>query len=61
MAVQNRRKDVVEYLLAIGVPVGPNHAKAATLNKDTAVLELFLEYGWDINDQIEWAAPPAFA
>ncbi|KAK4543083.1 hypothetical protein LTR36_005860 [Oleoguttula mirabilis] len=45
IAVKNGRKEVVESLLAEGVPVGPNHAMVATLNKDTAVLELFLKYG----------------
>ncbi|KIX03847.1 uncharacterized protein Z518_07400 [Rhinocladiella mackenziei CBS 650.93] len=57
-AVQNCRSAIVEYLLSQGVSLDINHIKAAILNKDEALLELFLKYGWDINKQMEWAVPP---
>lgn len=60
-AVQNRRTAVVEYLLNHGVSLDINHIQAAIFNKDTALLELFLHYGWDINKAVEWAVPPPLA
>lgn len=60
-AVQNRHKAVVTYLLSEGVIVEPSHVKVTILNKDTAILELFVESGWDINERMEWAFPPPLA
>lgn len=61
LAIQNSHKDVITYLLAEGAPVGMDHVHLATLKKDTAILELFLEDGWGINQQLEWSVAPALS
>jgi len=58
-AVDHGRKDVVDYLLSEGLTVHTTHVKVATINRDTAVLELLFTHGWDINNPIEWCVPPA--
>ncbi|KAK0344119.1 hypothetical protein LTR91_002957 [Friedmanniomyces endolithicus] len=60
-AVDCGRKDVVEYLLSEGLTVHTTHVKVATINRDTAVLELLFTHGWDVNTPIEWCVPPALA
>ncbi|KAK0260816.1 hypothetical protein B0A54_16496 [Friedmanniomyces endolithicus] len=60
-AVDHGRKDVVDYLLSEGLTVHTTHVKVATINRDTAVLELLFTHGWDINNPIEWCVPPALA
>lgn len=60
-AVWNRHSAVVEYLLSQGTSPKVHLAKVATENNDKAVLELFLRYGWDINEQLGWSLPPVLA
>ncbi|KAK0270185.1 hypothetical protein LTR35_001066 [Friedmanniomyces endolithicus] len=60
-AVDHGRNDVVDILLGEGLTVHTTHVKVATINKDTAVLELLFTHGWDINNSIEWCVPPALA
>ena len=57
-AVRARHTAVVEYLLSQGSSPTVNLAKIAADNNDTAMLELFLKYGWDINEQLGWCDPP---
>ncbi|TKA82943.1 hypothetical protein B0A55_01301 [Friedmanniomyces simplex] len=57
IAIENQRTSIVAFLLERGVTVGPSHGKIATLKRDTGVLELLLDHGWDINAQLEWASP----
>ncbi|KAL2419226.1 hypothetical protein ABEF95_004985 [Exophiala dermatitidis] len=61
LAIRNGHKAVVEYLLRQGVSLDINHIQAAIVNKDKRLLELFLEYGWEINKPMEWAVPPPLA
>ena len=60
-AVQNRHKEVVAYILPQGSSLDINHVQAAILNKDKDLLQLFLQYGWDINKAMERAIPPPLA
>jgi len=38
-----------------------DYAVRATINRDTAMLDLLLQYGWDINTPTGWDAPPALS
>ncbi|OAG36707.1 hypothetical protein AYO21_09091 [Fonsecaea monophora] len=57
-AVRTGHTAIVEYLLSQGSSPTVNLAKIAVDNNDTAILELFLKYGWDINEQLGWCDPP---
>lgn len=59
LAIKNNHDKVVEFFLNEGVELEPNHVKIATINKNISLLEIYLHHGWNINEQLDWAAPPA--
>lgn len=58
LAIENNHDKVVEFFLNEGVRLETNHVKLGTINKNISLLEMFLHHGWDINEQLDWAAPP---
>ncbi|KAK1061028.1 hypothetical protein LTR74_011369 [Friedmanniomyces endolithicus] len=61
LAVQHSYVDIADYLLSEGAEISSYDGKAAAENKDKAMLELLVLYGWDINQRIAWSIPPALA
>lgn len=61
LATQNHHYDLVQYFLSLGHPLDMSLVRIATLGSDTAMLEIFLLYGWQINQPLDWATPPALA
>ncbi|KAI1733382.1 ankyrin repeat-containing domain protein [Xylaria scruposa] len=61
-ACANGDVDVVRFLLQKGLPISPLAVSYTVSNlrksKDTAVLELLLDSGWDINEPIAETRPP---
>lgn len=57
-ATQSGHEDVVQMLLSIGVPVSLEAVKVAITRESTWLLSMFLEYGWDINEEEAWCVPP---
>ncbi|KAI0144625.1 ankyrin repeat-containing domain protein [Xylariaceae sp. FL1272] len=61
-ACANGAVDVVRLLLQKGLPIVPMVVTYTISNlrksKDTAMLELLLDYGWDINEPIAETRPP---
>ncbi|KAI1263452.1 ankyrin repeat-containing domain protein [Xylariaceae sp. FL1019] len=65
MACSNGGVDVVRLLLQKGLPIVPM-AVIYTItklreSKDTAMLELLLDYGWDINKPVTEVSPPVLS
>ena len=60
-AIDNKQESSIEFLLQMGVSVTTTDVKAATLAKDTYVLDLFLKHGWNINKQIDSSTPSLLA
>lgn len=57
-AAQSGHEDLVQMLLSIGVPVSLEAVKVAITKESTRLLAMFLEYGWDINEEEAWCVPP---
>lgn len=57
-AVLSRSEDLVRILLDAGVPVNLVNIKPAIENKSRPILSLFLQQGWDINEEEQWCLPP---
>lgn len=57
-AAQSGHEDLVQMLLSIGVPVYLEAVKVAITKDSTRRLSMFLEYGWDINEEEAWCVPP---
>lgn len=57
-AVNNQHVPVISYLLAQGVPLNIGMFVCATKLKSIAMLQLFLDHGWDINEPIDRITPP---
>lgn len=53
LAVKHSHVDIVDYLLSESVQISSNHVKSATEEQNTAILELFVDHGWDIDEQME--------
>lgn len=49
-AVLHRSRSVTSFLLERGVRPTMTHAREATNQRDTELLDTFLKHGWDIND-----------
>ncbi|KAK0336994.1 hypothetical protein LTR91_015327 [Friedmanniomyces endolithicus] len=49
---------LVRKLLSLGVPVNMNLMEPAIKRRSLDLLLLFLEYGLDINKEVEWCFPP---
>lgn len=57
-AVVSRSEDLVRMLLDAGVPVNLMNIKPAIENRSRPILSLFLQHGWDINEEEQWCLPP---
>ena len=57
-AIEKQNLSAVKFLL--GQVVAPHwvSANAALHNRDTTILQLLLDHGWDINEQRDWCEPP---
>ncbi len=58
-AIQGKQSEIISYLLSAGVPLEKVHCYKATEVKSTAVYEVFLQNGWDINRPLDIYEPPA--
>ncbi|KAI0424627.1 ankyrin repeat-containing domain protein [Xylaria sp. FL1042] len=62
LACANNNPDIVRFLLKIGLSISPSavvHAASKLREtKDTTVLELLLDFGWDINEPLGETRPP---
>ncbi|KAK0355369.1 hypothetical protein LTR02_006150 [Friedmanniomyces endolithicus] len=63
LAVQQSYVDihVANYLLSEGAEISSYDGKTTAENKDKAMLELLVLYGWDMNQRVSWSVPPALA
>lgn len=57
-AVISRCEDLVRFLLDAGVPVNLVNIKSAIENKSLPILSLFVQKGWNINEEEQWDLPP---
>lgn len=58
-AIEKQNLSVVRFLLCQqGVAPRWFSANAALVNRDTTILQLLLDHGWDINEQQSWCEPP---
>lgn len=57
-AAQFGREDLVQMLLSAGVPISLGAIKAAITKDSVAMLSLFLQHGWNINEEEAWCIPP---
>jgi len=58
-AIQWKQSEIISFLLSAGVPLEKVHCYKATEVKSTAVYEVFLQNGWDINRPLDIYEPPA--
>lgn len=57
-AVLSESQDLVRTILGAGVPVSLANVKPAIKQKSLYMLSLFLQYGWNINEEEDWCIPP---
>lgn len=57
-AVRSRNTNLVRQLLRMGARVDNNAAQLAILAGQLNMLSLFIQYGWEINRNLEWCSPP---
>lgn len=60
-AVSYDRPHIVSYLLDLGLPLVSIHVERATSTKSTAIFDVFLQHGWNINKQRSETQPPTLA
>ncbi|KAM3417822.1 hypothetical protein BST61_g6047 [Cercospora zeina] len=58
VAAQSGQEGLVQMLLSAGVLASQWAVKAAIKQDSVALLSLFLEHGWNINEQEAWCLPP---
>jgi hypothetical protein len=51
-AVRTKQVQLARYLLDLGAVIGESEVKCAARENSLALLELFVEYGWDVNSSI---------
>lgn len=64
LAARSGNASVVHMLLSKGAPIGRCAVREAIrrLSLDSLeILSALLEYGWNINEEMEWNAPPALS
>jgi len=61
LALESKHEDTVKYLLSEGVQVSSSHVRLATEMRAKSIIELFLQYGWPVNERLGWSDPPALA
>lgn len=57
-AIHQNDVPIASYLLSNGVPMDIYHFTKAAETKKYALLQLFLDMAWDINESIERTKPP---
>lgn len=57
-AVRNGDIDILDYLLHQEVPFTLHQVGIAIRRKSITMLDMFLRYGWDINEPQSWTTPP---
>ncbi|KAH9819875.1 ankyrin repeat protein [Teratosphaeria destructans] len=57
LALQSGNKDLVQKLLRLGVPIATSTICAAVDQKSLESMSLLFEYGWDVNEELEWCYP----
>lgn len=57
-AVLSESQDLVRILLGAGVPASLVNIKPAIKQKSLHILALFLQHGWNINEEEGWYIPP---
>jgi hypothetical protein len=57
-AVKNNHVKVASYLLSQGIPMNVGLFRHATQVKSYEMLQLFLDHGWNINQQLSYTKPP---
>lgn len=57
-AVLSGSQDLVRTLLCAGVPASLVNVKPAIKQKSLYMLSLFLQHGWNINEEEDWCIPP---
>lgn len=57
-AVLSRSQGLVQILLGAGVPASLVNVKPAIKQKSLSMLSLFLQHGWNINEEEDWCLPP---
>lgn len=56
-AIEAKDTRVVKSILATKMPFNLGHVQLAIETKADAILQLFLDHGWNINECIDWASP----
>lgn len=56
-ALESKNKDLVQNLLRLGVPIATSTICAAVDQKSLEFMSLLFEYGWDVNEELEWCYP----
>ncbi|KXS96241.1 hypothetical protein AC578_5486 [Pseudocercospora eumusae] len=56
-AVRSGSTHLVHQLLSFGVTVDVRSIRIAITDKALNILSLFVRYGWDINEHLEWCRP----
>lgn len=57
-AIEASQPSILSYLLSQGVPYHTVHVKLAIAKNAEDALEVFLAYGWKINEPENWSTPP---
>lgn len=57
-AVLSSCEHLVRTLLNTGVPVNLTNIKSAIESSSLPILSLFLQQGWNINEEEQWCLPP---
>ncbi|KAF6217713.1 hypothetical protein HO133_006540 [Letharia lupina] len=58
IAMAHGHVSIASYLLRVGVPMNYRHFELAIEHKSYAFLQLYLDYGYNINESPDWATPP---
>ncbi|KAK3720450.1 hypothetical protein LTR37_003863 [Vermiconidia calcicola] len=56
-AVLSGSEELVRLLLGVGLPVSMDNVKPAIKQKSLPMLSLFLQHGWNINEEEAWCVP----
>lgn len=60
-AVTSKNESIVRKLLSLSVPFMSEDIDIAISQNAKNLLELFVQYGWDINKPFAWNSPPLLA
>ena len=60
-ALEHDRPVVVSHLLGLGLRLTYSYVDRAIKTKSTAIFDVFLQHGWNINEPLTRMRPPALA